>query len=174
MLGYQERSLLKRKRFLRLRERLVRRGKTLVYLDESGFEPQAVRRYAYAAKGKRVYGVVCARKRPRTSLIAARIGKDFEEPFLFEGSCTTEVFNGWLERQLCPRLSEDQVVIMDNVPFHKGAKTADLIHRTGAALLFLPPYSPDLNPIEHDFATLKKKREYSHHETLDNIIRMYK
>ena len=52
---------------------------------------------------------------------------------------------------------------MDNVPFHKSAKTRELIERTGATLLFLPPYSPDLNPIEHDFATLKRLREYQEH-----------
>lgn len=144
-----------------------------MYLDESGFEPRVARRYAYAAKGQRVYGLIAGRRAPRTSLIAARIGKQLEAPFLFEGPCNTDVFNGWLERQLCPLLGENHVVVMDNVPFHKGKQTADLIHRTGAALLFLPPYSPDLNPIEHDFAALKKRREYTHDETLDNIIRMY-
>lgn len=174
MIGYQERSLMQRKSFLRLRERFARRGKTFVYVDESGFAPCVTRRYAYALKGKRVYGLIGGRRRPRTSLIAARIGKQFEAPFLFEGPCNRDVFNGWLERQLCPLLGEDHIVVMDNVPFHKGKNTADLIHRTGATLLFLPPYSPDLNPIEHDFAVLKKRREYAQDETLDNIIKTYK
>src|SRR5512134_531098 len=113
MLGYQERSPWHRKRFLRRRERFLRRGKTFVYLDESGFAPSVTRRYAYAPKGQRVYGLVAGRRTPRTSLIAARIGKAFEEPFLFEGSCHAEVFNGWLERQLGPRLNEKHVVMMD-------------------------------------------------------------
>lgn len=174
MTGYKERSFIHRKRFLRLRERLARRGKTFVYIDESGFEPAMTRRYAYAPKGQRVYGLIAGRRRPRTSLIAARIGKEFEEPFLFEGPCNADVFNGWLERQLCPRLNENHVIVMDNVPFHKGAKTAGLIQGKGALLLFLPPYSPDFNPIENDFAALKKNREYNEKLSIDQIVKVYK
>lgn len=174
MTRYKERSDIHRKRFLRLRERWARRGKTLVYIDESGFEPAVTRRYAYAVKGQRVYGEIAGRRRPRTSLIAARIGKAFEEPFLFEGPCNADVFNGWLERQLCPRLNENHVVVMDNVPFHKGATTAELIQGKGAVLLFLPPYSPDLNPIENDFAALKKNREYHEDLSIDQIVKVYK
>jgi transposase len=174
MTGYKERSITKRKNFLRLRERFARRGKTFIYVDESGFDPCVTRRYGYGPKGQRIYGLVSGHRRPRTSLIAARIGTGFEEPFLFEGTCNAAVFNGWLARQLCPLLNEDHVVVMDNVPFHKGKRTAELIHGKGAALLFLPPYSPDLNPIEHDFGAIKKIREYKEHETLDNIVRMYK
>lgn len=106
--------------------------------------------------------------------MAARIGKQFEAPFRFERPCNRDVFNGWLARQLCPLLGEDHIVVMDNVPFHKGKNTADLIHRTGATLLFLPPYSPALKLIEHDFAVLKKRPEYAQDETLDNIIKTYK
>src|SRR5512143_1921289 len=109
MMGYQERSLSKRKSSLRLRERYLRRGKTLVYIDESGFEPAVARRYGYAAKGKRVYGMVSGRRRPRTSLLAARVGANLEEPFLLEGSCNAEVFTGWLQRQLCPWLNDTHV-----------------------------------------------------------------
>jgi putative transposase len=63
---------------------------------------------------------------------------------------------------------------MENVSFPKSAKTQNLIHATGATLLFLPPYSPDLNPIEHDFATLKRLRDYNEHESLDTIVPTYK
>lgn len=173
MTGDKERSITKRKAYLRLRERYPRRGKGFVYLDESGFEPEVTRRDAYAPKGRRVYGLISGRRRPRTAWIAARRGERFEEPFLFEGPCKAEVFNGWLERPLCPRLNGTHVVVMDNVPFHKGAKTKELIQHTGALLLPLPPYSPDLNPLEHNFGTLKKIREYTERETLDNIIKSY-
>ena len=160
--------------FLRLRERYARRGKSFVYLDESGFEPSVTRRYAYAPKGQRVYGLVSGRRRPRTSLLAARIGQNFAATFLVEGTYNANVFNGWLEKELCPLLDHNHVVVMDNGPFHKGAKTAELIARKGATLLFLPSYSPDLNPIEHDFGAIKKIREYNEHHSLDDIIRMYK
>ncbi len=62
---------------------------------------------------------------------------------------------------------------MDNASFHKGEETKDLIGKTGATLLFLPPYSPNLNLIEHDFAALKIIREYNENETIDEIIKMY-
>ncbi len=151
----------------------MRRGKEFVYIDESGFEPVVTRGYAYAPRGQRVYGLISGHRRPRTSLIAARIGKTFEVPFLFEGTCNTQLFNHWLEKELCPLLNDTHVIVMDNVPFHRSEKTKQLITAKGATLLFLPPYSPDLNPIEHDFATIKKIREYNEHQTLDHIIKSY-
>lgn len=165
---------MKRRAFLRLRERYLRRGKEFVYIDESGFETEAHRRYGYAPKGQRVYGLISGHRRPRTSLLAARMNSGFEAPFLFEGTCNTRVFNAWLEKELCPLLNENHVVVMDNVPFHKAVSSRDIIENKGAKLLFLPPYSPDLNPIENDFGNIKKRREYNQHESLDNIIAAYK
>jgi transposase len=173
-MGYKERSLMKRKTYRRLRERYARRGKVVVSSDESGFEPFVTRRYAYALQGQRVYGLISGHRRPRTSLIAARIGERVEAPLLFEGPCNTEVFNRWLEKQLSPMLNDNHVVVMDNVPFHKNATTRELIDSTGAILLFLPPYSPDFSPMENDFAAIKKNREYNEHETLDSIIKHYR
>jgi putative transposase len=174
MLGYRERDPRKRKAYLRLRERYRRRGKELVYVDESGFAPVVTRHYAYAPKGQRVYGLRSGQRRPRISLIAARMGTTFIAPLLFEGTCTTSLFNAWVEKALCPLLNDSHIVAMDNVAFHKSARTQTLITSTGAGLLFLPPYSPDLNPIEHDFAALKKLREYNEHDTLDLLVKTYK
>jgi len=98
---------------------------------------------------------------------------ELQVPLLFDGTCDTEVFNCWLETLLCPRLTATHVVIMDNATFHKSPDTARLIAETGAPLLFLSPYSPDFNPIEHDFAALKKNREYNEHDTLDTIVKHY-
>jgi transposase len=156
-----------------LRERYRRQGKRFVYLDESGFEHTVERRYAYAPKGDRVHGLICAHRRPRTSLLAARTPNGFEATMLFEGTCNSLVFNMWLEKELCPLLNKQHVVIMDNVPFHKSQRTRELIEGQGATLLFLPPYSPDLNPIEHDFANIKKRREYANFLSLDTIVAMY-
>lgn len=171
--GYKERSPLQRRTFLRLRERDRRRGLQLVHVDECGFAPSVTRRYGYAPKGQRVYGLMSGHRRPRTSLIAARIGPEFAEPILFEGTCDAEVFNAWLKARLCPRLTRAHLVIMDNAAFHKSPETAELIPHTGATLLFLPPYSPDLNPIEHDFAVLKKRREYPETTSIAQIVKAY-
>jgi transposase len=173
MTGYKERNIMQRRRFLRLRERFLRRGKKPVHIDECGFEPSVTRRHGYAPKGRRVYGLVSGHRRPRTSLIAARIDDGLQAPFLFEGTCDTDVFNFWLEKMLCPRLRNDHLVILDNAAFHKSPETVRLIEQTGAKILFLPPYSPDFNPIEHDFAALKKNREYNENATIDEIVRAY-
>lgn len=95
------------------------------------------------------------------------------EPCLFKGTCDTVVFNAWLQTRLCPRLTPHHLVIMDNATFHTSPETAQLIKATGATLLFLAPYSPDLNPIERDFAVLKKRREYQEQATLDDIVKAY-
>lgn len=174
MTCYKERSLTKRKEYLRLRERYARRGKTFVYIDESGFEPSVSRRYAYAPRGRRVYGLVSGHRRPRTSLIAARIGEELQAPFLFEGTCNADIFNEWLERQVCPLIDDNHVVVMDNASFHKNAKTGELIEGRGSTLLFLPAYSPDFNPIENDFAAIKKNREYNQEFSIDQAVRSYK
>jgi putative transposase len=171
--GYKERSPLHRRKFLRLRERYIRRGLQPVHVDECGFTPSVTRRYGYAPKGQRVYGLTSGHRRPPTSLIAARIGPDFAEPFLFDGTCDAAVFHSWLQARLCPRLTPEHLVIMDNAAFHKSPETAQLIRHTGATLLFLPPYSPDLNPIEHDFAALKKHREYHETASIDEIVKAY-
>ena len=172
-MGYQERDPLRRRRFLRLRERFLRRGKQPVYIDECGFAPSVVRRYGYAPKGQRVAGLVSGHRRPRTSLIAARTDGRRVEPCLFEGTCDTVVFNTWLKTRVCPRLNAHHLVIMDNAAFQKSPETAQLIETTGATLLFLAPYSPDLNPIEQDCAALKKRREYQEQVTRDDIVNAY-
>jgi putative transposase len=165
---------MKRKAFLRLRERYRRRGKTFIYADECGFEKNVTRRYGRAPRGEKIYGLRSGLKRPRTSLIAARVEDGgFIAPFLFPGTCDADTFNLWLETHLCPLLHEDHVVIIDNATFHKSDETAELIRATGATLLFLPPYSPDLSPVEPDFANIKKIREYNEHSSIDEIIRNY-
>lgn len=101
--GYRERDGRRRRDYLRLRERYRRRGQQFVYIDESGFERETTRRYGRAPRGQQVHGLRTGRTRPRTSLMAARFeGGDFAAPWLFEGTCNTDIFNGWLESQLCP------------------------------------------------------------------------
>ena len=142
--------------------------------DESGFEPEVVRRYGRAPRGQKVYGLRPGHSRPRTCFLAAKIDGSLQATQLWEGTCTTLIFNQWLEEFLCPILQNNHVVVMDNAAFHKSNKTKELIEQAGATLVFLPPYSPDFNPIEQDFASIKKTREFHEHETIDTIIKRYK
>lgn len=145
-----------------------------MYVDESGFERTAYRSRGWACKGQRVAGERSGTSRPRTSLLAAKWGQRLLAPVLFEGNTNAEWFNVWLEKHLFKELAPASILIMDNAAFHKTAKTRILIEQAGHTLLYLPPYSPDFNPIEQDFATMKKRRQYAPPETpLDEIIRDY-
>lgn len=75
---------------------------------------------------------------------------------LYDGYTNTEVFLAWVQYGLCKELKPNQYVIMDNASFHKSDKVKQLIEKAGAKLVYLPPYSPDLNPIEKVWANLKR------------------
>ena len=78
-------------------------------------------------------------------------------PMCFKGTCNSDLFNVWLKEMLIPNLQPGQVLILDNVSFHRLEKTRTLVERAGCEILFSPPYSPDLNPIEKYWANLKVK-----------------
>ena len=174
-LTYKEQCPRKRQAYLNaLACEVQDEGKTPAYVDECGFPSSELRRYAYAPRGLCVRDKIPGSHRyTSTSLIAVRIGDTFTAPVLFQGACDTLAFNAYLEHQLCPLLDETHVVILDNASFHKGAETARLIAQTGASLLFLPPYSPELNPIEKDFANIKRRYQYSPEASIDQIIKLY-
>ena len=95
-------------------------------------------------------------------------------PILFEGSTNSTLFNYWLKNHLFEELDGDSIIIMDNASFHKTSLTRQLIEDAGHTLLFLPPYSPDFNPIEKDFAIIKRRRRFLHHDTpIDDVIKSY-
>ena len=94
-------------------------------------------------------------RKQRVSIIAASCQNEVFAPFIFEGNCHTEVFNAWVKKELVPGLKKGQVVVLDNASFHKSARTVELIAAANCRVLFLPPYSPDYNPIEHYWHQLK-------------------
>lgn len=93
----------------------------------------------------------------RESFIAAQRGEEILAPFCYRGTCDTILFNVWVRDFLLSELKPGQVVIMDNAAFHKSQETKKLIETAGCRIFFLPPYSPDLNPIEKVWANIKKK-----------------
>lgn len=145
----------------------------LVYLDESGIDQILDRLYGRSPIGSRVYGDISGKRVARTTLISGYVNGGFIAPLRFKGYTNTEVFNHWVEYILVPELRPGQVVILDNASFHKSKKTKELIEEAGCEVLFLPPYSPDLNKIEPMWANLKKAvRSYydkslSFYENLD-------
>lgn len=130
--------------------------KDRVYVDESGINTYLQRERARAFAGTPVYGAISGRRYSRESFIAAKIESQIVAPFCYSGTCDTQLFNAWLKDFLVPELKRGQVVILDNASFHKSTESQRLIEKAGCRVLFLPPYSPDLNPIEIFWASFKK------------------
>ncbi|MFM7621914.1 MAG: IS630 family transposase [Alphaproteobacteria bacterium] len=127
-----------------------------VYLDESGLCHRLQRTHGYAEKGQRVHGLTYGKRQGRTNIIGAwsTINKLFAMQ-TYDHTVNKAVFIAWIKDHLLKHLKKGMVVIMDNAPWHKGNDIKELIEGTGAKLIKLPPYSPDLNPIEHAWANLK-------------------
>ena len=144
----------------------------LVFVDESGIDKYLHRVHGWSPRGQLVFGEVAGKKFARESFIAAQNMAQVFAPLCFEGTCNTKLFDYWIEHFLVPNLSAGQVVILDNATFHKSVKTRRLIERAGCKILFLPPYSPDLNPIEKFWAWFKGKvRLLSHNfKMLSEVI----
>ena len=173
-LGYKERCPKKRSAYRQELATLQQTGKSIVYADESGFRDENHRRYGYARKGAAVYGLISSQRTRTKTLLAARFQGTFRAARLLQGGCKSADFNDWLAEELCPHLTPNHVRILDNAMLQKTVRTRQLVERTGASLLFLPPYSPDYNPIEHDLVSnIKRKREYNPDSTLDDIIQEY-
>lgn len=111
--------------------------------------------------GQRAYGLKLGHYSQRLSIIGGLSNRRIIAPFIFEGHCNSELFCTWIKKVLVQELVAGQTVIMDNARFHKSDKVKKLIEKAGCYLLYLPPYSPDLNPIEHKWFEIKNKmRKY--------------
>jgi len=128
------------------------------YIDESGFEEDYSRTYGYAPKGERVYGEVYGTHFGRTSVVGAiNNDNEFSAGFAFKGYMNSDLFEGWLECVFTPSLKnpEKSVIIIDNARHHPKDRIQDIADEYGFAVIFLPKYSPDLNPIEKYWANVK-------------------
>jgi transposase len=131
-------------------------ARRLVFVDEMGSNLALAPLYAYAPKGERVYcKVACNRGKNITLLASMTFDEGIGECMVIEGSTTAAVFESYVEKVLAPTLKEGQVVILDNLKAHKGDRVRQLIEARGCEVVFLPAYSPDLNPIEEAFSKIK-------------------
>lgn len=175
---YEERdSELRIKYYQQLRALILMFGsQSLVFIDESGFIALPNCPFGWAKKGKKILGNRRGKRQKRQNLVAGRRKgkKDFIAPMICEGSLNAKVFEEWLKKYLLPSLEMPSVLIMDNAPIHRKTIIRKLVAAAGHYVLFLPPYSPDLNDIEHDFSALKRAIMYAPVGTsLDQIIRDY-
>jgi len=127
----------------------------LVFVDEMGTTTSLTPLYAWSRRGERALASVPHNWGANVTLLASMSLRGMGPCLAVEGSTTTAVFEAYLEQVLSPSLGPGQVVVMDNLSSHKGSRVRELIEERGCELLYLPPYSPDLNPIEEAFAKLK-------------------
>jgi transposase len=128
----------------------------LVFLDESGANTQMTRRYGRSPVGQRLVGTVPQGHYQTTTMIAAVRLHGPQAPWLFDGAMDGELFLAWVKQGLVPGLQRDDVVILDNLATHKVAGVREAIESAGARLEYLPPYSPDFNPIENMWSKIKQ------------------
>jgi transposase len=127
----------------------------LVFVDEMGANTSLAPIYAWSRRGERVRYSVPRNRGKNTTLLASMTVEGMGPCLAVEGSTTGAVFEAYVERVLAPTLRTRQVVVMDNLSAHKSKKVGELVEARGCELRYLPPYSPDFNPIEEAFAKIK-------------------
>ena len=142
----------------------------LVFIDETSTNTKFTRFRGRAAKGARLPGAVPHGHWTNQTFIAALRCSGLTAPWIIPGAMDRAAFDIYVETQLAPTLGPGDVVILDNVAFHKGPRVEELIRARGAWLLFLPAYSPDLNPIEMAFSKLKTLLRKKAARSFDAII----
>lgn len=130
-------------------------AKRLVVLDECGSNTALTPRYARAPRGHRARGSVPRNRGKNTTLLASLSLEGIGASMIIEGAANATAFEAYLQHLLIPSLRSGQIVVMDNLSVHKGARVRQLIEDKGCQVLFLPAYSPDLSPIEETFSKIK-------------------
>ena len=126
-----------------------------VFLDETGVSTNMVRRYGWGPRSERLVDAAPHGHWRTTTFVAGLGSTGVIAPLVLDGPMTGAAFRAYVDQFLAPSLSPGKVVVMDNLAAHKVAGIREAIAAVGASILYLPPYSPDLNPIEQLFAKLK-------------------
>lgn len=130
------------------------------------------REYGWAKTGEKTYGNVSGKKYRRTSIVAAQIENKIISPLQFSGTMDSVLFETWFENCLLKALPKKSVIVMDNASFHRKSRLISLAENKNFRIIFLPPYSPELNPIENFWSWLKRKlrKILRFHSSFDSAI----
>ena len=126
-----------------------------MYVDEAGIDNREEYPYAYCEIGQRYHALKSGKRTERVSWIAALKQGNLFAPMTFVGCCNRDLFEMWLEECLLPQLQPGDVILIDNASFHRSQAIDEIVAEAGCELWYLPPYSPDLNKIEHWWSVLK-------------------
>jgi transposase len=141
----------------------------LVFVDETGLNTKMARGYGRGLVGQRCTSAVPHDHWQSSTFIAALRQESIAAPFLIDGPVDAEVFTVYLEQVLCPQLHQGDTLILDNLSTHKIQNVTRLLSVRGVGVRYLPPYSPDLNPIELAFAKLKAHLRQAAARTLEDL-----
>jgi transposase len=143
----------------------------LVFIDETWTKTNMAPLRGWAPRGQRLPGKAPhGHWRTLTFIAALRLDR-IDAPCVFDGPINGESFLAYVEQVLVPTLAPGDIVVLDNLGSHKGKRVRDAVRSAGARLFFLPPYSPDLNPIEQVFAKLKHLLRKAQERTVDGVCR---
>jgi len=146
-------------------------ARRLVFLDETGVNTKMARLYGRSVKGTRCFASVPHGHWNSSTFIAAMRVDGLSAPLLIDGAMNREMFTAYVEQQLVPTLRPGEVVICDNLSSHRSKEVRTAIEAAGASILYLPPYSPDLNPIEMVFAKLKAYLRKLARRSWDDLVK---
>ncbi len=129
--------------------------KKLVFIDESGVQNNMTRIYGRIIGGDRLHEPVPGKSWNITTMLSSMRYDGSVAAMTIEGAIDTDVFLTYISKILCPTLRKNDIVVMDNLPVHKVPGILEAIEEVGAKLIYLPPYSPDFNPIEKMWSKIK-------------------
>jgi transposase len=141
----------------------------LVFIDETWAATNMTRRYGRCARGLRLRASVPHGHWKLTTLVAGLRTAGISAPYVFEGAVNGRRFRAYVEQMLAPTLAPGDIVLLDNLRSHKVTGIAEAITAKGAQLVYLPPYSPDLNPIEQAFAKYKVLLRKAAERTVESL-----
>ena len=128
----------------------------IAYVDECGIDTYLYRESAYAPRGQKVFDQISGHKYKRCGIVAAQMANKILAPLQYSSTMDSSPFEFWFADQLLPSLDKGTVIVMNNAAFHSKKRLISAAQNAGCKLIFLPPYSPELNPIEHFWAWLKR------------------
>jgi transposase len=144
----------------------------VVFIDETWAKTNMTRTYGRSPRGKRLVEAVPYGRWQTTTFLGAMRSTGFMAPLCVEGAINGSLFQAWVEQHLAKALRPGDVVVMDNLSSHKGARVVAAIEAVGATVRYLPPYSPDLNPIELAFSKFKKLLRDGAERTTEKLWRL--